>query len=117
MREKALQNLRLARALLELGLYDGASTHLYYAAFQAVIFAFERKGLRPHDFLPGAKRWEHWMVIRHASRARGHPEDALLLKELRWLRNRADNHESTVDLKRLAVLCRLADPLVREVIR
>ena len=114
MREKALQNLRLARALLELGLYDGAATHLYYAAFQALIFAFGRKGLRPHEFRPGAKRWEHWMVIRHAPLARGRPEDALLLRELRWLRNRADYHESSIGLKTLGDLCSMADPLIRE---
>ncbi|MGH7152098.1 MAG: hypothetical protein ACREIU_15440 [Planctomycetota bacterium] len=114
MREKALQNLRLARALLELGLYDGAATHLYYAAFQAPIFAFERKWLRPQDLHPGAKRWEHWMVIHHAPRARGRPEDAVLLDELRKLRNRAAYQKSRIDLKSLRDLCRMADRLVRE---
>jgi len=115
MREKALQNLRLARALLELGFYDGAATHLYYAAFQALLFAFERKGLRPQDFHPGAKRWEHWRVIRHAPRARGRGEDALLLDELRKLRNGADYREFMVDAKDLKDLCIRADPLIREV--
>ncbi|MCI0587413.1 MAG: HEPN domain-containing protein [Planctomycetes bacterium] len=114
MREKALQNLRLARALFELGLYDGATTHLYYAAFQALIFAFDRKGLRPKDFHPGAKRWEHWMVVRHAPRARGLAEDSLLLKKLRRLRNRADYEEGGIESRALRDLLARADPLIRE---
>jgi len=115
MREQALDHLRIARALFELGLYDGAASRHYYAAFQAVVFALERKGLRPHDFRSVRSRWEHGVIIENASLARGRAADRLLLRSLGRLRVRADYWRSAVDPRTLGPLAEPAGQFIQDV--
>ncbi len=114
MREKALVNLRIARALHELGFQDAAATHLYYAAFQAEIHSFEKRGLRPQDLHPRSRKWDHWLVIEHAGLARGWEGDRVLLRDLRSARNEADYRADGILAARVEGLLGPAAEFIRE---
>jgi hypothetical protein len=114
MREKALINLRVARALHELGFHDAAATHLYYAALQAEIHSFEKRGLRPQDLHPRSRRWDHWLLIEHAGLARGREGDRVLLRDLRSARNEADYRADGILGARVDGLLEPAAEFIRE---
>ena len=101
MREKARQNLEAARLLVERGLFDAAASRLYYAAFQAAVWALGRQGLRPDSIRLGARHWDHSMVAESASLVRGRPEDVLLFRQLRRLRTHADYEQGPTDRRDL----------------
>ncbi|MGH7151035.1 MAG: hypothetical protein ACREIU_10070 [Planctomycetota bacterium] len=96
MAGKPRRTLRVALHLLEIGALDDAASRMYYAAFQTAVDALRGQGRRPSDFRRGAKDWDHEMVVRNARRVRGLAEDAILLRRLRALRERADYQERPV---------------------
>lgn len=96
MAGKARRTLKIALHLLEIGALDDAASRMYYAAFQAAVEALRCQGRAPSDFRRGAEDWDHEMVGRNASLVRGRPEDAILLRRLRDLRERADYEERSV---------------------
>jgi len=117
VREKARQNLKAGRVLLDAGLLDAAASRFYYAAFQAAVYALERQGRRPSDFRGGARRWEHRMVAGVGNLARGRVGDDVLLDDLRRIREDADYKPGAVRRSDLEFLKHEAARFVEEVTR
>ena len=115
MRRKALENLDLGLLLLDLGYTDGAANRLYFAVFQAAVYALERKGLRPWHLQPGSHRWRHVVVRRQVLPLRGRREDAVVFSELWRLRTKADYRLAPVSPAEIETWAPLAARFVREV--
>lgn len=111
---KARRTLRAARRLLEQGFVDDAASRLYFAVFQAAVFALERQGREPGDFRSGAGKWGHRMVRKLATLVRGRAEDRVLFDQLFGLRVTADYEASCLDRRMLEFLQHEAERFVRE---
>lgn len=97
MREKARSSLIAGVKLLEAGLVDSATSRLYYALFQAAVYAFETKlGKGPGDLTLGMTRWGHAIVARNAFLIRRRKSDEALLLKTRSLRFNADYSSTPV---------------------
>lgn len=115
MQGKARENLEAGLLLLEAGLVNAAASRLYYALFQAAVYALERQGKTPARLRRGARRWDHRMVGERASLVRGLAEDAVLFDELRDLRGRADYESSPVERRKVEFMKQEVERFVREV--
>ena len=104
LKEKARRSLAEALILLERGYVDGAASRLYYAAFQAAVFALESQGRKPSDFRPGATLWAHQTVVNQAALVRGRADDVDLLQGLLAMRRQADYLSSQVRRGRIQFL-------------
>jgi len=115
MRAKARRSLEAARLLLARGFVDEAASRLYFALFQAGVYALERRGLRPADFRAGATYWEHRTVARNAERIRGEPGDAGLFERSRDLHQKSDYTRDFVRRRDLEFLRYKVERFVLEV--
>jgi len=97
MRAKARQTWAEAETLAASGQWSGAANRVYYAPYQALVAAFEARGLAPGDFSASAGaqevRWPHWIVRGNAALAGLTRRDAAALKDAWFLRVQADYTE------------------------
>lgn len=114
MKAKARENLDSAMLLLRAGRLNACASRLYYALFQAVVFALERQGRKPEDFRD-APRWNHVTIVEAAHLARGEGSDRLLLDGARLLRLRADYAPENVYRREIEHLRHAACRFVMEV--
>jgi len=101
MKGKARENLEVALRALENGHVNAAASRLYYALFQAAVYALERQGRAPSEFRRGATVWDHRIVGDRIALVRGLPEDGRLFEKLRFLREMADDHKEPVSRSEL----------------
>jgi|JI6StandDraft_1071083.scaffolds.fasta_scaffold158781_3 uncharacterized protein (UPF0332 family) len=85
---KALENLRAAEALSELGLFNSAANRAYYAAFQAALAVITVKGLQPHTDHAKVQATFNGEVIRRSKYITASFKRYLL--EMQNIRNIAD---------------------------
>ncbi len=97
MKDLAHENLEAARILLDRGLVRAAASRLYYAYFQAAIFALVRGGKSPEDSRRGVRYWSHDAVGELVHLVRGRDDDAPRFRDLWDLRVRADYDRGPVE--------------------
>jgi uncharacterized protein (UPF0332 family) len=100
--------------LLDAGFPDAAASRLYYAVFQAAVYALERQGRDPSEFAPGARKWSHRMIRENAALVRGNEADVRFLKRLYWLRIEADYDAPLTARRSVEFLRREAERFVLE---
>lgn len=113
MKDKAKANLQASKTLLAAELVDPAMSRLYYALFQAGVYAMGLQARRPGEFRTGAKDWTHATICGNASLYRRRTNDVWLFRKARSLREQADYHE---DRLRRALVENLM-PLVEEFLK
>lgn len=113
MKNKARRSLKAALLLLDSGFADAAASRLYYAAFQAAIYAFVRQGRDPGEFRPGARGWSHRMIRENAALVRGIESDAVFSGKLYRLRLRADYGVRFIERRWIEYLRREVERFVR----
>ncbi|MCC6407738.1 MAG: hypothetical protein IT453_11265 [Planctomycetes bacterium] len=89
-------------------------SRLYYALFQACIYVFIRRGLRPAELGPYAD-WKHSTAKNHVYRARGRHADTALFVEAYSLRLQADYRVQLVRSRDVAKLLPRVEDFVDEV--
>ncbi|HET6204605.1 MAG TPA: hypothetical protein VFI25_17570 [Planctomycetota bacterium] len=90
MKDLAHENLEAARILLDRGLLHAAASRLYFAFFQAGVFALARAARTPEDARKGLAYWSHEAVGDLVHLSRGRDDDSVRFKRLQDLRVRAD---------------------------
>src|SRR5262245_66061511 len=90
VKAKARENLEAALRLLERGLLNASASRLYFAAFQAAIFALQTRSRVPTEREGGARCWSHVRVEQAIATVLGNEEDRRVFSELRHLREKAD---------------------------
>ncbi len=85
---KAIENLRAAEALSELGLFNAAANRAYYAAFQAALAIITVKGLQPNTDHAKVQATFNGEVIRRSKYITASFKRYLL--EMQNIRNIAD---------------------------
>jgi uncharacterized protein (UPF0332 family) len=116
MKEKARRNLDATRILLAAACVDPAMSRLYYALFQATVYHFECRGVRPSELGPYTQ-WKHSTARNHVYRIRQRNEDVVLLRLAYTLRSQADYAAEPVDGMTVAKLVFRAEDFVREACR
>ncbi len=114
-RRKALRSLEAGHLLLEGGLVDDATSHLYYSLFQAGVHGLEARARQPREFR--ATYWDHITVARCAPLIRGRADDSPLFDDVRPLRQNADYTSASVQRRWVEFLRRDVERFVIEVTR
>ena len=101
LKDKALENLAAGELLLDRGLVNAAASRLYYAMYEAAVWALTKEGKRPGAFRSGAVEWDHSMVENNVGVLRNSFEDRDLYREMRRARTTADYKADGVDATQL----------------
>jgi hypothetical protein len=97
LKDKALENLAAGELLLDRGTINAAASRLYYAMYEAAVWALTNAGKRPGAFRSGAVEWDHSMVGNNAGMLRTSYEDRALYKVTRSARLVADYKPARVN--------------------
>lgn len=115
MKEKAEENLKASRLLIQEHLPDSAISRLYYALYQGAVHAMQHHAKkRPRD-LSSYDDWKHQVIANNATLLRGQRSGKVMYKMALDLRVQADYKSVPVNINQVKPLLAQIEAFVKSV--